>query len=91
MALASFKSDIQSSKRQILVNQLFLKFNQVTSLDEFSDEERGLKYLGDKTSEKQNKLVYLESDTSNRDSTNLKEVDNSNMKQVEPSDVQLKF
>ncbi|MFB1034522.1 MAG: insulinase family protein, partial [Sinobacterium sp.] len=35
---ASFKSDIQSSKRQILVNQLFLKFNQVTSLDEFSDE-----------------------------------------------------
>jgi protease-3 len=35
---ASFKSDIQSSKRQIVVNQLFLKFNQVTSLDEFSDE-----------------------------------------------------
>jgi protease-3 len=35
---AGFKSDIQSSKRQILVNQLFLKFTQVASLDEFSHE-----------------------------------------------------
>ena len=35
---ASFKSDIQSSKRQILLNQLFLKFSQVANLDEFSDE-----------------------------------------------------
>ncbi|WP_293757683.1 insulinase family protein [uncultured Paraglaciecola sp.] len=35
---ASFKSDIQSSKRQILLNQLFPKFSQVANLDEFSDE-----------------------------------------------------
>lgn len=35
---ASFKSDIQSSKRQILLNQLFPKFRQVSSLDAFSDE-----------------------------------------------------
>jgi protease-3 len=35
---ASFKSDIQSSKRQVLLNQLFLKFSQVASLDEFSNE-----------------------------------------------------
>jgi len=35
---ASFKSDIQSSKRQVLLNQLFLKFSQVASLDEFSHE-----------------------------------------------------
>ncbi|MFT5838436.1 MAG: protease-3 [Flavobacteriales bacterium] len=35
---ASFKSDIQSSKRQILLNQLFPKFSQVANLDAFSDE-----------------------------------------------------
>jgi protease-3 len=35
---ASFKSDMQSSKRQIIFNQLFLKFSQVSNLDEFSDE-----------------------------------------------------
>ena len=35
---ASFKSDIQSSKKQILLNQLFPKFSQVSNLDEFSDE-----------------------------------------------------
>lgn len=35
---ASFKADIQSSKRQILLNQLFPKFSQLTQLDEFSDE-----------------------------------------------------
>jgi protease-3 len=35
---ASFKSDIQSSKRQILLDQLFPRFSQLTSLDEFSDE-----------------------------------------------------
>jgi protease-3 len=35
---ASFKSDIQSSKRQILINQLFPKFSQMVNLDEFSDE-----------------------------------------------------
>jgi protease-3 len=35
---ASFKSDIQSSKRQILMNQLFPKFSQMVNLDEFSDE-----------------------------------------------------
>jgi protease-3 len=35
---ASFKSDIQSSKRQILLNQLFPKFSQVANLDEYSDE-----------------------------------------------------
>jgi protease-3 len=34
---ASFKSDIQSSKRQILLNQLFPKFSQVANLDEYSD------------------------------------------------------
>lgn len=35
---ASFKSDIESSKRQILLNQLFPKFSQVSKLDAFSDE-----------------------------------------------------
>jgi protease-3 len=35
---ASFKSDMQSSKRQIIFNQLFPKFSQVSNLDEFSDE-----------------------------------------------------
>jgi protease-3 len=35
---ASFKSDLQSSKRQILLNQLFPKFSQVANLDEFSDQ-----------------------------------------------------
>jgi protease-3 len=35
---ASFKADIQSSKRQILLNQLFPKFRQVANLDEYSDE-----------------------------------------------------
>lgn len=35
---ASFKSDIESSKRQILLNQLFPKFSQVSNLDAFSDE-----------------------------------------------------
>jgi protease-3 len=35
---ASFKSDIESSKRQILLNQLFPKFSQVANLDDFSDE-----------------------------------------------------
>jgi protease-3 len=35
---ASFKSDIQSSKRQILLNQLFPKFSKVSNLDAFSDE-----------------------------------------------------
>ena len=35
---ASFKSDIQSSKRQILLNQLFPKFSQVANLDEYSDK-----------------------------------------------------
>ena len=35
---ASFKSDIQSSKKQILLNQLFPKFSQVSNLDNFSDE-----------------------------------------------------
>jgi protease-3 len=35
---ASFKSDIQSSKREILLNQLFPKFSQVSNLDDFSDE-----------------------------------------------------
>jgi protease-3 len=35
---ASFKSDMQSNKRQILLNQLFPKFSQVSNLDEFSDE-----------------------------------------------------
>lgn len=35
---ASFKSDIQSSKREILLNQLFPKFSQVSNLDAFSDE-----------------------------------------------------
>jgi len=34
---ASFKSDIQSSKRQILIDQLFPKFSQMVNLDEFSD------------------------------------------------------
>jgi len=34
---ASFKSDIESSKRQILLNQLFPKFSQVSNLDAFSD------------------------------------------------------
>ena len=35
---ASFKSDIESSKRQILLNQLFPKFRQITDLDAFSEE-----------------------------------------------------
>lgn len=35
---ASFKSDIESSKRQILLNQLFPKFSRVSKLDAFSDE-----------------------------------------------------
>jgi protease-3 len=35
---ASFKSDIESSKRQILLNQLFPKFSRVSNLDAFSDE-----------------------------------------------------
>jgi protease-3 len=35
---ASFKSDMQSSKQQIILNQLFPKFSQVSNLDEFSDE-----------------------------------------------------
>jgi protease-3 len=35
---ASFKSDIQSSKRQILLNQLFPKFSRVAKLDEYSDQ-----------------------------------------------------
>lgn len=35
---ASFKSDMQSSKRQIILNQLFPKFSQVSNVDEFSDE-----------------------------------------------------
>jgi len=35
---ASFKSDIESSKRQILLNQLFPKFTRVVQLDEFSDQ-----------------------------------------------------
>lgn len=35
---ASFKSDIQSSKKQILLNQLFPKFSQVSNLDDFSDK-----------------------------------------------------
>lgn len=35
---ASFKSDIESSKRQILLNQLFPKFRKVANLDEFSDQ-----------------------------------------------------
>jgi protease-3 len=34
---AAFKSDIESSKRQILLNQLFPKFRQVVNLDAFSD------------------------------------------------------
>jgi protease-3 len=34
----SFKSDIQSRKRQILLNQLFPKFSQLTNLDEYSDK-----------------------------------------------------
>jgi protease-3 len=34
---ASFKSDMQSSKRQVILNQLFPKFSQVSNLDEFSD------------------------------------------------------
>ena len=35
---ASFKADIRSSKRQILLNQLFPKFRLVANLDEYSDE-----------------------------------------------------
>lgn len=35
---ASFKSDIESSKRQILLNQLFPKFSKVVNLDAFSDD-----------------------------------------------------
>jgi protease-3 len=34
----SFKADIQSSKREILLDQLFPKFSQVANLDEFSHE-----------------------------------------------------
>lgn len=34
---ASFKSDMQSSKKQILLNQLFPKFTKLVNLDEFSD------------------------------------------------------
>jgi protease-3 len=35
---AGFRSDMQSRKRQILLNQLFPKFRQVANLDAFSDQ-----------------------------------------------------
>ncbi|MFT2090450.1 insulinase family protein [Paraglaciecola sp. 2405UD69-4] len=34
---ASFQSDIESSKKQILLNQLFPKFSEIVNLDGFSD------------------------------------------------------
>lgn len=36
--IAGFKSDMKSSKKQILLNQLFPKFRQVLNLDNYSDQ-----------------------------------------------------